>query len=176
MPSSPLPRWILNVSGATVIGFNGEEEIKVGANQRRLNCQLPKMKERPGGWGGGQGDMECGCASGGPCAADARGGEAAGASTAADALLPRSARRGLEPTWGQASAWAPSPSFRDHCSITVNISRLGNFTTCHKFPFFSRNLNWSIQNNFASNKSLGVQVCFHTGMYLQTCMQVQPCK
>lgn len=75
MPSSPLPRWILNVSGATVIGFNGEEEIKVGANQRRLNCQLPKMKERPGGWGGGRGDMECGCASGGPCAADARGGE-----------------------------------------------------------------------------------------------------
>lgn len=51
MPSSPLPRWILNVSGATVIGFNGEEEIKVGANQRRLNCQLPKMKEaRRVGW------------------------------------------------------------------------------------------------------------------------------
>lgn len=97
MPSSPLPRWILNVSGATMIGFNGEEEIKVGANQRRLNCQLPKMKERPGGWGGGQGDMECGCASGGPCAVDARGGGAAGASTAADVLLPRSA----------AGAWSP---------------------------------------------------------------------
>lgn len=43
------------MSGATVIGFKGEEEIKVGANQRRLNCQLPKKKERTRGCGGGKG-------------------------------------------------------------------------------------------------------------------------
>lgn len=85
-----------------------------------------------------------------------------------DVLLFLSAHRGLELAWGQASAWAPDPGFCGHFSITINTSSLGNLTTCHKFSFFSRKLSWSIQNNFASSKSLG--------MYLQTCMQVPPCK